>query len=151
MSTLVKNKIIAVFFLMVFSASTITGFACSVGIDMGYNLKHHSNEHNDAHAHHDKGHVHHHERGVKPTLFDGNNKDDCCTNGVVKLVQLDKLVTDNQQMINAPVYIFAFSSVYLSLTTGPQETSVKYKYAYLRRSCSLNDTDIRIAIQSFQI
>ncbi len=150
MPGVIKNKIIAVFFLMIFSASTITGFACSIGIDMGYNSKHHVHEHNGSHASHDKGQIHHEEGGIGPSLFDTSDQDDCCTHSVAKFEQLDKRVADNQWTFQTPVFLLAFTSAYLNII-HTQKLAVNNSFNYWRRSCSLNDTDIRIAIQSFQI
>jgi hypothetical protein len=44
MPTKRKYKIIASFLLTIFSVNTVVGFACSVGIDMGFNSKHHHDE-----------------------------------------------------------------------------------------------------------
>lgn len=61
-----KNRSIqlkAAFLLIVFSLNTIVGFACSLGLDMGYNSKHHGEETATGavvHIHKDgKKHIHH--------------------------------------------------------------------------------------------
>lgn len=55
----------AVFLLIVFCMNTITGFACGVGFDMGFNKKHH---HDDLKA---KQTVHIHEDGKKLSYHEG--------------------------------------------------------------------------------
>ena len=61
-----KNRSIqlkATFLLIVFSLNTIVGFACSLGLDMGYNSKHHEEDAETeavVHIHKDgKKHIHH--------------------------------------------------------------------------------------------
>ena len=58
----INYKIVAAFLLLVFSLNTIAGFACSVGIDLGYNSKHHPVHETIqavAHIHQDgKKHIH---------------------------------------------------------------------------------------------
>ena len=44
-SRTIKYK--ALFLLATFSLNTVVGFACSLGIDMGFNSGHHHHEHND--------------------------------------------------------------------------------------------------------
>ncbi|HEY5631199.1 MAG TPA: hypothetical protein VIR31_03660, partial [Nitrososphaeraceae archaeon] len=57
MTRQVKNKIRALALLTVFSLNTVAGFACSVGVDMGYNAHHHE---------HGKKHLHKHEHQHNP-------------------------------------------------------------------------------------
>jgi len=87
-------QIKATFFLVVFAFNTVVGFACGLGIDMGFNAgglgkrksaskihihadgkKHQHGSEKAKHNHADK--THHEEGG-------------CCTDGVAKLAQTDK-------------------------------------------------------------
>ena len=58
-------KFKALFLLVSFSLNSVVGFACSLGIDMGFNSGHHHHEHNDeeqpkeSHTH-ENGHGHSH-------------------------------------------------------------------------------------------
>ena len=92
-----RNKSIqlkAAFLLIVFSLNTVIGFACAVGLDMGFNSHHHEesaievteNHHHNKSHHHDEADIHHHQTN--------NNKDNCCNDEVMKFQQVDKKYSD---------------------------------------------------------
>lgn len=148
------NKVKALFLLLVFSLNTVAGFACSVGLNMGYNAHHH--EHGKPHVHkypqgrHNHKHRHHqHATTAKLSVAGADN--DCCANSVAKFTLLDKSVPDNSLKLQAPVFLLAFTTALLSLTDKEPGVAVNSRFQFVRRSCFLNDTDLRIAIQSFQI
>jgi hypothetical protein len=162
-------KIRAFFLLGAFSLNTLAGFACSVGLDLYYNSNHHKNglnthdksqTHESRHKHshtsshkHNKTSSHKHSHTTSDLHKEderGKSQDDCCTDEVTKFAQLDKSVT-NLFQLQIPVFIKLFPDLY-SLTLQPmQSISVNSNFQFVRRSCSIYDTDIRIAIQSFQI
>jgi hypothetical protein len=153
------NKIRALLLLMVFSLNTVTGFACSIGLNMGYNSKHHDHQavkpHNDSKPHsHGALHKHKHKQshGAASGARFNNVKygDDCCANDVTSFIKLDKLVAANNLLLQTPIFLLAFTSSYFA-NIGSTETPLKRKFPHLRRWRPPNDTDIRIAIQSFQI
>jgi hypothetical protein len=143
----------AAILLFVFGLNTIVGFACSVGFDMGFNTHHHDEEatevtvhiHADGKEHHHpvKAEKHHHsEKG-------DSKKDNCCNDSVVKLSQLDQAVPQSAALI-APLYFSAFITSYnyfLTLFISP----VIIKDRYFARNYHPPISDIRIALQSFQI
>src|SRR6185312_7129393 len=96
-------QIKAAFLLIVFSLNTVIGFACAVGLDMGFNSHHHEesaievseNHHQDKSHHHDEADVHHHQTN--------NDKDNCCNNEVMKFQQVDKAVASSITLI-IPVF-----------------------------------------------
>jgi hypothetical protein len=154
MSSQKKYKIIAAFLLIVFSLNTVAGFACSVGIDMGYNTKHHEHESSQSHSHckshfHNAAHKHHQSSSI--TFNDAGNKDDCCANEVTKFIHLDKSVVNSYSVLQTPIFLLAFTSAFFVQKQGEIGNIVKSNFQFVRRSCSPDDTDIRIAIQSFQI
>lgn len=150
-----KNKIIGLILLLVFSLNTVVGFACSIGVDMGYNDKHHqhdaSNKTADSHSHAGK-HQHDHGKtsGDSNGVNNSKNETDCCTNGVTDFIKLDKSIAgtiDLQPLVSLVAFVSSFL-LPAQESTLP-ETST---YGYVRRSWRLsNDTDLRIVIQSFQI
>ncbi|WP_216823539.1 hypothetical protein, partial [Niastella vici] len=85
----------AIFLLVVFSLNTLVGFACAVGLNMGFNAKHH---HDDdpvslatATSHHHEGSTtHHHHKELAKSKATGD--DNCCTENVIQFSQLDKLL-----------------------------------------------------------
>ena len=145
-------KLKAAFLLMVFSLNTVVGFACSVGVDMGYNTHHH--EHGKKHSHkHSENHSSHQQSHLKKgtTFSASRSKDDCCSNDVARFTLLDKSVTDNSIHLQVPVFLLAFTSTFLPQADDAPALAVNSRFQFVRRSCFLNDTDVRIAIQSFQI
>lgn len=145
----------AAFLLIVFSLNTIIGFACAVGLDMGFNSHHHEEAtkaivhvHADGkkHVHNKEAKEHHHEK-VKDH-HKTNDKDDCCNEPVTKIVQQDKAIASSRT-ITTPIYtgfIMGFYSADALLSAG-----VDSHIRYFVRSHHPPIPDIRIAIQSFQI
>ena len=149
-----SNQLKACFLLIVFSLSTVVGFACSVGLDMGFNSHHHEeiaievseNHHHDKSHHHDDADIHHHQTN--------NDKDDCCNNnccnkGVMKFQQVDKNIATSFSLINTlffTSFVAAFYNIDI-LSSNNNISTIKY---FVRRHHP-PIPDIRIAIQSFQI
>jgi hypothetical protein len=161
-----KYKIIAAFLLTVFSLNTVVGFACSVGIDMGYNSKHHHDEettiateivvhvHKDGkeHIHYEKknGHDHgksHHDH-LNKDAKSNDEKDNCCNDEVLQIQQLDKSVPQSLNIIH-PVFLIAFFDAFYNVPL-PSFDIVKDIKQFVR-SYHPPISDIRIEIQSFQI
>src|SRR5690349_6844646 len=98
-----SNKIKAAFFLSVFSLNTVIGFACSLGLDMGYNSKHYDEKeaaegvvhiHSDGkkHIHYEKKSTHEHSKTDQHNKDKTHHnpkegKDNCCNDQVLKLEQ----------------------------------------------------------------
>ena len=169
-------KLKALFLLVVFATNTAVGFACAIGVDMGFNSSHHNQTEVSAeeHIHNDgKNHVHEketsavtthvHENGInhqhdnepgKLIPVDGSNlltKEDggCCTSEVLEFQDLDKNISVNTGTgINVPVFV-AILSTYLNidLSAAVKDFLVHYKARFFYPP----PPDIRIAIQSFQI
>ena len=122
----------AAFLLTVFGLNTLIGFACAIGLDMGFNTSHHTDEimetpvhiHGDGKKHHHQpepakvnAHVHadgkkhnHHNEPAKQHHEDketpGKEKDDCCNEGVLKFQNLDKNLNQNTKTaIDAPAFV----------------------------------------------
>lgn len=150
-----KYKIIAAFFLTVFSLNTAAGFACSIGIDMGYNSHHHGGEKKSKGKKHDHGSGHNHDKkhdhSQKHEPSEKSSKDDCCSNDVTAFNRLDKSVSTASFILNPPVSLIAFSFFTYIVAVKADETKNKSSVCVFRRCCSFNDIDVRIAIQSFQI
>ncbi len=140
----------ASFLLILFSLNTIIGFACSVGLDMGFNSHHHEEEvsnipvhvhsHNDANDHHDENVKDHHQ---------SNDKDNCCNDHVTKIAQQDKAIAQSISIIS-PIFFTALISSFYNidiLLSNGADSHIKY----FVRSDHPPIPDIRIAIQSFQI
>lgn len=167
-------KLKALFLLVVFASNTAVGFACAVGVDMGFNSSHHSEteEPEAVHIHDDgKKHVHENETSVITTHVheDGTNhqhdseqakqiavddsnlltKDDggCCTNEVQEFQNLDKNISVNTG-INVPVFMAILSTYFdIDFSLAIKDFPVNYKARFYYPP----PPDIRIAIQRFQI
>lgn len=147
-------KLKAAFLLAVFALNTVVGFACSVGLDMGFNSHHHDDDeatevsvHIDAdgkkHEHHNETHKHHHEE--KNT----SKKDNCCNDKVTKFEQLDKSVPHSLNIVH-PIFFTSFLSAFYNVHLL-HRSDVVIDNKHFVRSYHPPISDIRIAIQSFQI
>jgi hypothetical protein len=150
MSRQVKNRISSLFLLLVFSLNTLAGFACSIGVNMGYNKTHHqhSAKSKTQKKHH---HGHHTVPEKKESKTDpASEHQDCCSN-VTKLSLADKSV-GNTLSFEAPVFFIAFVSRFLLQEESALSLLDNTTATLLRRSWNLHDhTNLRIVMQSFQI
>ena len=147
----------AAFLIIVFSLNTMIGFACAIGIDMGFNtIQHHEEEATEAivHIHKDgKEHVHHNEVKKHHDEADNhkekNGKDNCCHDKAIKITQVDKSIPQSLKSVGNPVFFTTFISSFYNIDPlfASRTTSIKY----FVRSYHPPIPDIRIAIQSFQI
>lgn len=139
----------AAFLLIVFSLNTVIGFACAVGINMGFNSHHHEesaievteNHHHDKSHHHEEADVHHHKAS--------NEKDNCCNDGVMKFQQVDKNIATSFSLIN-PLFFTSFLASYYNIDILSSRNKIS-EIKYFVRSHHPPIPDIRVAIQSFQI
>jgi len=136
----------AAFLLLVFSLNTMIGFACAIGIDMGFNTAHHHEE--DAVITH-AGTYHHTKADNDPhTSKDG--KDNCCNDKVIKFAQVDKSLPQSLNTgINA-VFFTAFVSSFYNIDVL-QDANVIPSLKYFVQGYHPPIPDIRLEIQSFQI
>lgn len=148
-------KLKAAFLLTVFALNTVVGFACAIGIDMGFNSQHHHDDdeatevsvhlHADGkkHEHHNEPNKHHHDEK------NSSKKDDCCNDKVTKFEQLDKSVAHSLNIIH-PIFFTSFLSAFYNVhLLHPSDVIIDNKHFV--RSYHPPIPDIRIAIQSFQI
>ena len=147
----ISIKLKAALLLIVFSMNTVVGFACAMGVDMGYNNSHHEAEATEVAVHvHADGKKHHHDK--KPVANhldekDASKKDDCCTNEVMQFQQLDKSLAAKVG-IDIPVFV-AISTAYFGINIF--ETVKLPAQKYTARHFHPPPPDICIAIQRFQI
>lgn len=168
-------KLKALLLLVVFATNTAVGFACAIGVDMGFNSSHHNETEKPANVHiHDDGkkHVHEketvavtnhvHENGInhqhdseptKPISVDSGNlltKEDggCCTNEVQEFQDLDKNISQNTG-IDVPVFVAIILNSFFNneFLAAVKDFPVHYKVRFYYPP----PTDIRISMQRFQI
>ena len=148
----------ALILIFVFSVNTAVGFACSVGLDMGFNSHHHDDESkltediSHSHTHkHTSGTEHSYAAGSHHDKKDtGEEKDDCCNQDVFKFNQLDKTCAQSLSSLFTTVFFTVFvSSFYNTDVLATSKTTASNKYFV--RNYHPPILDIRIAIQSFQI
>lgn len=138
----------AAFLLVVFSLNTLVGFACTMGLNMGFNSNHHKEEAVKVQIHtHKDGKKHEHKNPQHSHKESSNKKDDCCKEKVVKLQIADKNLDYSQIVINQPVInlpdIFYQVPVFRIVKGNVQEFIACHFHPPPR--------DIRVDIQSFQI
>ncbi|MBO9202601.1 MULTISPECIES: hypothetical protein [Niastella] len=149
----------AIFLLIVFSLNTIIGFACSVGLDMGFNSRHHHHNGKSNNHHHQKSNQHHHVLGSHTTKSQpvgeiiksgAPETGNCCNDDATQLSQSDKLLVNAiNSSIEMPVALIALHFLYLSShlsSLNPEITKIQDVRPYI-----LNSRGIRVSIQSFQI
>lgn len=144
----------ATFLLIVFGLNTMVGFACGIGIDMGFNSTHHKEEDTtEIHVHADTKNDNHHNQSVghqdEEKRTDSKEKKNCCNDEVQKLQCLDKALNQNAKTsINAPVFA-SIISTFLGIDIF--NSAKAYPPKYIVRFFHPPPPDIRIAIQSLQI
>ena len=155
----------AAFLLVVFALNTIVGFACSVGMNMGFNSKHHHEEEANetaVHLHRDgKKHIHqekkeshsddtsHQHDEANKSENSNSNDGNCCTDNVKQFHELDKTIPALQSIVH-PIFLTAFVTVYYNISLLPHTDIVRDIKRFVR-SYHPPIADIRIAIQSLQI
>lgn len=149
----ISIRIKAAILLLVFAFNSAVGFACALGLDMGFNSKHHHDEevtNPSVHVHADgKKHTHHNKSSHHHDENKNDEKGGCCNDSVIKISQADKSVPQSFGISN-PVFFTAFTFAYYDLDLlFPSQVSTSIKYFV--RSHHPPIPDIRIAIQSFQI
>jgi hypothetical protein len=149
----------AAFLIILFSLNTIIGFACAIGINMGFNSNHHhadeaieTNMHlhagGEKHIHHNKAQNNHNEAD-NDHHKSKDSKDNCCNDKVLQFTQVDKSVPQSFSVIN-PIFFTSFvSTFYNSEILFLSQGTLNIKYFV--RSHHPPISDIRIVIQSFQI
>lgn len=151
----ISIQIRAAFLLIVFALNTVVGFACAMGMDMGFNSHHHEMEETKSAVHvHADGMKHvHHENAANHDAskhhHSGDEKDNCCHDKVTKIAQSDKAIPQSYQSIN-PVFFTAFVTAFCDVNLPAVSCLINNNKQYLR-SYHPPISNIRIAIQSFQI
>lgn len=160
---MVKNRSIqlkAAFMLFVFSLNTAVGFACAVGVDMGFNSKGHHDEplapavhvhaNGKKHVHNkDKGHTHDkkgHSHATAP-----ESEDNCCKGKVVKLEQSDKSRPVSIVGLVIPKAYPVLQASFYQFNVSIYKPDIEKDVKQFVRCHHPPIPDIRIAIQSFQI
>src|SRR5437870_4545235 len=127
----------AAFLMIVFAMNTVIGFACSVGMDLGFNTHHHqekgaigfkgSHHHDKLHSH-DKSH-HHPDEGDNDHHKSKDSKDNCCNDKVMQFAQLDKAISQSLNAAVNPVFFTSLISSFYNidiLYTSQVTASIKY-------------------------
>jgi hypothetical protein len=138
----------AAFLLIAFSLNTVIGFACAVGLDMGFNSHHYEESAIETEGvhHHDKSH---HDDTADSHHHKANEKDNCCNGGVMKFQKVDKALASSINVIN-PVFFTSFLASFYNIDILSSDSRIS-EIKYFVRSHHPPIPDIRIAIQSFQI
>ncbi|MEO5991649.1 MAG: hypothetical protein ABIP68_08440 [Ferruginibacter sp.] len=162
MKSILSIQLKAAFLLIVFSLNTVIGFACAIGIDMGYNSKGHHDEYETKEAVHvhDNGmeHIHHeqeenhftshHHDEVNNLDNVSNESDNCCNDQVTKFEQLDKAIPKSSAV--NPIFFTAFLSSFFNIDILVASQATK-NTKYFVRGHHPPIPDILIANQRFQI
>ena len=139
--------------------NTVLGFACAMGVDMGYNSTHHEDVSKKVAVHvHADGKKHQHDNGpekthhTKPVVThqdkkDASKKEDCCTGEVLQFQQLDKSLIVKAGM-DMPVWMAIITTYFgIDIFKAVPSSSTKYIANYFHPP----PTHIRISIHRFQV
>jgi len=145
----------AAFLLIAFSLNTIIGFACAVGLDMGFNSHHHNEEESistETSLHHsvlNHQHANHHHAEAVKDHHQSKDEDNCCHDKVTKISQLDKAIPQSFSISINFIFLSGLTSAFynIDLLNSVRATHIKY----FVRTHHPPIPHIRIAIQSFQI
>lgn len=143
----ISIQVKAVFLFMVFSLNAVVGFACSLGVDMGFNAHHHDEETPVVHVHPD-GKKHHHEAAGHKHSHK-NDKSSCCNDDVNRIAQAAKLLPQATGFVS-PIFFTAFLATYYDNYIFHSSQIVAAK-KYFELGYDPPGPAIRIFIQSFQI
>ncbi|MES2005503.1 hypothetical protein GWC95_05345 [Sediminibacterium roseum] len=149
----------AAFLLAVFFLNTAVGFACAIGVDMGFNAKHHNETpvSPPIHVHADgKKHVHKktggHAHSRKAQAHEkSDSKDNCCKDKVVKMEQADKSRPASTIGVIVPLHSSALPVSFYHFNISEYGSDREKNIKQFVRCHHPPIQDIRIAIQSFQI
>lgn len=153
-----KYKFIAAVLLVVFSLNTLIGFACSVGIDMGFNRSHHeSNSNSPAKTAFNKTGektvgccAHQSSNDSKAAGHKSKQSDrNCCNDGVRKFERLDKSLSEGLKIV-APIISSGLNTTD-NYSCNFLVPGIRKDIRQFVRSYHPPIPNIRIAIQSFQI
>ncbi|MET3115756.1 hypothetical protein AAKU52_003513 [Pedobacter sp. CG_S7] len=136
----------AAFLTMVFLMNTMVGFACIVGMNMGFNGDHHK-EHMTILA---SEHTHMNVKAESDHHSAKGSKDNCCKDEVAKLTIAEKMAqrSFDYSLLTLSFFDLPVTTYHIGrLNTFPVNTP----NAYFVRYCRPPVPDVRIAIQSFQI
>ena len=139
--------------LIVFAMNMLLGFACSIGVNMGYNQNHHHFDvASDKYSGPTPGDCHNvvsrdANSGDTP---DSSNDKDCCSHGVVKFFQLDKNTSTPNPDLLVPAQLIGNHRTYqMELLQYLQNSEPKTHHFVRSNHPPIHD--IRTAIQSFLI
>ncbi len=150
----------ALFLLLVFISNTFIGLACTFKLNTSFKSNHHQKNTNAAvHIHNDGTHHDHskksekkqnnHDSDLNKNKLPEDSKNECCNSKIQQLQSVEKFVPDYINLSH-PVFSTAFIISYFSIVDPTYKDIVKNNW-WSVRNYHPPISDIRIAIQSFQI
>ncbi len=148
MAKSMSRRLKAATLLTTFGLNIVIGFACSLGLDMGYNShRKKATAENTPNAYLAKDH---HSSKAKTCCKKGAKEtDDCCSTKVVKILKIDQTIP----RAYAPIHIISYNVFCLLhlFRAVPIISRTDAKEIYFARNYHPPIADLRIAIQSFLI
>lgn len=135
MKSTLSIQLKALLLLTVFGLNSAVGFACSMGIEIGFKKTHQHEEMSAAHHHEENNDTHKH---------------GCCNDAVTKFLQIDKSVPQLMTTTVNPIFFTAFTASFYKITFAA-DFKVIPANTYALQRYHPPGAEIRIAIQSFQI
>ena len=141
-SRTIKYK--ALFLLVTFSLNSVVGFACSLGVDMGFNSGHHEHNDQEQHKRSQKGHTESHRNDHEPA------DDNCCNDLVADFQNLDKAIVKGNSNVQQPHILL--SPFIIPVALGLNNTKGFTKHFQIPpKETDLPPPNIIVFIQSFLI
>jgi hypothetical protein len=143
-------QIKAAFLLVIFSLNSIMGFACSLGMDLGYNSNHHVKTTSVVVSNEEQEYDHCDFTGSN----DGSNAassghHDCCKDEVLKFTLSDKSPVSSIKLNPPTQFALDVAAIYYLAIWNSQHVSIVHYY--VQSDHPPISRDIRIAMHSFQI
>jgi hypothetical protein len=156
----------ALFLLVSFSLNSVVGFACSLGVDMGFNSNYPSHGNDKQHEHADAGHQpehdgtnsHYHQQEVKShnhsdkqnnaVSFTFQRADDCCKDFVAGFQSMDKMPAKQNSAQQKTTNISPFIPL---IADADNKEGFVLHLRIPPREVDYSPPDIRVFIQSFLI
>lgn len=170
-----KIRLSAVFLLVTFSLNPIIGFACSMGLDLGYNSRHHAHNNGEEHQHNGVDHPpsildHHHDHegnnshshqkqinshqhsdgNISCSTFTSSGDGNCCNDLVVDFQTFDKAISKSKNEIR-PLEIKLSSFLLPTVLSLNSNNRFTKPFRIPSKNEDLPPPDLPVLIHSFLI
>jgi hypothetical protein len=161
----------ALLLLIIFSLNSVVGFACSLGVNMGFNAGHHSHDAGHHHEHPEEGDAsHHHHAGGDGTrdhhhsaAHEHSNSHDntalnivgsgenCCNDFVIAFQSIDKAIVKDGSSVQQRAIVLLSPFILALVSEIINTKGFTQHFRVPPKALDHSPPDIRVFIQSFLI